>query len=215
MPLAIFDLDGTLVDQEEAARLWARGFAETWMLGSADRDSIAVALTERRPKGEVFSELVQRFELPVTPGVVWDDYRARMPALVRCSDADREALRELRRAGWVLGIATNGMADNQLGKITGTGLSELVDGWVISSEIGARKPDPSIFQELARRLRVPLDGWMIGDSLEMDVVGGAGVGLRTAWITPSSSLGEPTPTITATTVASAVHRILELGASGS
>ena len=210
MALAIFDLDGTLVDQEGAAQEWAQGFVETWMLSAEDGDVIALALTERRPKSEVFAELVERFELPVASAAVWHDYRARMPALVRCSDKDREALQDLRGAGWVLGIATNGMVDNQVGKIRNTGLSELVDGWVVSSEIGVRKPDPAVFQVLAQRVGVPLDGWMIGDSLEMDVAGGAGVGLKTAWITSSPSpTGEVAPTITAETVADAVHRILQ------
>ena len=209
VPLAIFDLDGTLVDQESAAREWAQGFAETWLLSARDGEGIALALAARRPKGEVFAELVQSFELPVASAVVWDDYRARMPSLVRTSDEDRAALRDLRRAGWALGIATNGMVDNQVGKITSTGLSELVDGWVVSSEIDARKPDPKIFQELARRVGVPLAGWMVGDSLEMDVAGGAGAGLMTAWISSSPTpTGEVVPTITAPTVADAVHHLL-------
>jgi len=208
VPLAIFDLDGTLVDQESAAREWAQGFAESWQLNAANRDAIALALAERRPKGEVFAEVVQRLELPVASAVVWEDYRARMPALVRASDEDRAALRDLRNAGWSLGIATNGMVDNQVGKIRSTGLSELVDGWVVSSEIGVRKPDPKIFHELARRVGVPLAGWMIGDSLEMDVAGGAGAGLKTAWISASPSpTGEVIPTITAPTVAEAVRHL--------
>ena len=78
VPLAIFDLDGTLVDQESAAREWAQGFAETWLLSARDGEGIALALAARRPKGEVFAELVQSFELPVASAVVWDDYRARM-----------------------------------------------------------------------------------------------------------------------------------------
>ncbi|UJP10140.1 HAD family hydrolase [Microbacterium sp. KUDC0406] len=209
MPLAIFDLDGTLVDQERAAREWTLQFARAWSLDPDACDVISSALAQPRPKGEVFGELVRRFALPVAAADVWDDYRARMPGLVRCTDDDRAALVELRAAGWTIGIATNGMADNQEGKIRSTGLSELVDGWVVSSEIGVRKPEPEIFRELARRLSAPLDGWMIGDSLVMDVAGGQGVGLQTAWImadpTPRS---DPAPTFTAATVAGAVRLIL-------
>ncbi|MDO3398134.1 HAD hydrolase-like protein, partial [Nocardioides sp. SOB44] len=73
-------------------------------------------------------------------------------------------------------------------KIRQLGLDSLVDAWVISEEVGIRKPLPGIFHALAARLECPLDGWMIGDSLELDVVGGAAVGLRTALI----SGAEPT-----------------------
>ena len=41
---------------------------------------------------------------------------------------------------------------------------------------------PAIFGALATRLDCALEGWMIGDSLELDVAGGAAVGLRTAWL---------------------------------
>lgn len=208
MPLAIFDLDGTLVDQESAARVWAQGFVEKWSLRVEDHDVVSAALIARRPKDQVFGELVRYFDIPVSPSAVWDDYRAQMPALVPCTDADREALQKLRSEGWKLGIVTNGMADNQVGKIRSTGLSDLVDGWVVSSEIGARKPDPAIFHALAQRVGYALEGWMIGDSLEMDIAGGAGVGLKTAWITATPS-AEATPTITARTVADAIRLILD------
>lgn len=207
MPLAIFDLDGTLVDQARAAREWTEGFAAEWALDEADRDLVALALAARRPKDVVFAEIIERFRLPASAGDLWDDYRARMPDLVRCADADCEALRTLRSAGWTLGIATNGMADNQTAKIHRTGLSELVDGWVVSSEVGARKPDPAIFHALAERLGHPLNGWMIGDGLDADIAGGAAVGLETAWITPTP-LAEAAATITAASVAEAVRMIL-------
>lgn len=209
VPIALFDLDGTLIDQKSAAREWAQSFVEAWQLSAEDRDVVASALAERRPKGEVFERLIRHFRLPVSPSEVWDDYRTAMPTLVRCSDADRAALRDLRREGWALGVVSNGMADNQVGKLKSTGIADLVDGWIVSSEVGYRKPEPQIFHAVSRRLGCPLDGWMIGDSLEMDVAGGAGVGLKTAWISADAvGQAEAVPTMTAATVACAVDRIL-------
>ena len=135
-----------------------------------------------------------------------------MPELVRCSGADRDGLKDLRASGWTIGIATNGMVDNQVGKIRRTGLSDLVDGWVISSEAGFRKPDAAIFETLARRLSCDLiPGWMVGDSLEADVAGGNNVGLHTAWVTSNVdtlSPGDPQPTITVPRAADAIRNIL-------
>lgn len=218
MPLVALDLDGTLVDQAAAARLWAQAFVETWALPVEQGDRIGEALAARRPKDEVFDELVAVLSLPMPSKELWASYRARMPELVRCSDADRTGLKRLRAAGWTLGLVTNGMVDNQEGKIQRTGLADLVDGWVISEEIGARKPDPAIFRALAARLDCPLVGWMVGDSLEMDVAGGNQVGLKTVWITSASPPPPSTiaPTATAATVADAVDEILARGpAAGS
>lgn len=210
MPLAAFDLDGTLVDQAAAARIWSQEFTANWGLPAEEVDRIAHALTARRPKDEVFAELTAAWSLPTSGEEVWKSYRARMPELVGCSDSDLIALKLLRDAGWTLGLVTNGMVDNQEGKIRRTGLADLVDGWVISAEVGVRKPDPAIFEALAARLRCPLEGWMVGDSLEMDVAGGNGVGLKTAWITsePSAVAQAIEASITAPTVAKAVEAIM-------
>lgn len=216
MPLIALDLDGTLVDQAAAARTWAREFADQWDLPEAEVDKVAAALTARRSKGEVFAELVERLKLPAAVEGVWLDYRTRMPDLVAVTDGDRRALNDLRAAGWTLGIVTNGMADNQEGKIRRTGLDALVDGWVISEEVGARKPDQKVFRALAERLGCPLDGWMIGDSLELDVAGGACVGLKTVWINddgtdPTTSSYRPDLIVDSVAAAAAVILASESG----
>lgn len=213
--LVVLDLDGTLVNQAAAAEAWTVEFVAEWHLPDAAVGRIFAALTASTPKDVAFEAIVAHWQLPVSATVVWDSYRERMPQLVRCTDADKAALRRLRAAGWRLGIASNGMADNQEGKIRNAGLADLIDGWVISSEVGIRKPDPMIFELLARKLGCPLDGWMIGDSLEYDVAGGAAAGLSTAWITESaaSAVGSVSPTITARSVARVAEVIMAGGAS--
>ena len=208
MPLVALDLDGTLVDQAAAARAWAKEFIAQWALPEDEVERTARVLAEHRPKGEVFAELARDWSLPISSGEIWEAYRTRMPELVRCIEADLAALVDLRAAGWTLGIITNGMADIQAGKIRNTGLADLVDGWVISAEVGSRKPEPAIFHALARNLGCPLDGWMIGDSHELDMAGGAAVGLNTAWITALPQTAGTDVTMAAASVAEAVHQIL-------
>lgn len=208
--LAAFDLDGTLVDQVSAARAWTREFAEKWDLPESAVDMIAPQLSERRPKGPLFDEIVAQWKVPLDGDAVATSYRQRMPQLVRCTDADKDALMRLRAAGWTIGIVTNGTILNQEGKIRGTGLNELVDGWVVSEAVGVRKPEPAIFAALAQRVRCDLSGWMIGDGLEHDVAGGTAVGLKTAWIGDLETLtpGGTRPTICAPSAAQAVAEIL-------
>jgi HAD superfamily hydrolase (TIGR01549 family) len=170
---------------------------------------IAPVLAAPRPKGEVFRVLIERLGLPVSAEDVWRDYRSQMPSLVSVADGDRQALIDLRSAGWTLGILTNGTVDNQEGKIRRTGLDLLVDGWVVSEAVGVRKPLPAIFDALAANLGCDLEGWMVGDSLDDDIAGGAAVGLRTVWIAPDGSdPGHHHPLVTAHCFEAAARAIL-------
>ncbi|WP_165808119.1 HAD family hydrolase [Microbacterium sp. TPD7012] len=215
MSLALFDLDGTLVDQESAAKRWVKDLVRASSLPDALVTPIATALSQRRPKGEVFADIVEEFSLPWDPEALWEQYRVQTPGLVQCAAADLDALRRLRDAGWTLGIITNGETDNQEGKIRSTGLSDLVDGWAISAEAGYRKPDPALFRLIADRLGKPLDGWMVGDGLDADIVGGAAVGLQTILIAKDSSesrdamAGRVPPTAIVPDVATAAGLILD------
>lgn len=209
MPLALFDLDGTLVDQAHAATRWASEFGDQHGLTSVQVDLVATALAARRSKDAVFRDIVDRLALRDDPVRLWDAYRRRMPELVSCPDDVFGALSVLRTAGWTIGIVTNGEVDNQEGKLHRTGLADAVDGWVISAEAGIRKPDPAIFALAAQRLGVPLRGWMVGDGLESDIAGAAAAGLRTAWITDGAIAGPASlAMITAAGVPDAVAQIL-------
>ena len=58
-----------------------------------------------------------------------------------------------------------------------------MDGWAISSLVGARKPEPAHFRAAAAACASALEGgWMVGDNPEADVGGALACGLRSAWI---------------------------------
>ncbi|WP_342775975.1 HAD family hydrolase [Nonomuraea mesophila] len=83
-----------------------------------------------------------------------------------------------------MGIVTNGMADNQVGKLQQTGLANAVDGYAMSGVEGIRKPETGLFEIAAQRCGTSLDGggWMVGDNLIADIQGAQSAGLRTIWI---------------------------------
>ncbi|MFD5215693.1 hypothetical protein [Microbacterium sp. NPDC058345] len=58
MSLALFDLDGTLVDQSAASRVWAQEFGETRALDAAQVAEISKRVAERRSQGIVFEGAV-------------------------------------------------------------------------------------------------------------------------------------------------------------
>jgi putative hydrolase of the HAD superfamily len=60
-----------------------------------------------------------------------------------------------------------------------TGLAPLLDGIVISAEVGAAKPDPAIFEHALALARARSDEAVhVGDSPEADVAGARAAGLR-------------------------------------
>ncbi|WP_248820762.1 HAD family hydrolase [Frankia sp. AgB32] len=211
----MLDLDGTLVDRRAAFQVWAREFVAAHGLDDAALECLLMADAHRSgPMGAFFVTVCATFDLSMRPDQVWEQYRRRMPELASCHPEDLDALRRLRRAGWRIGIVTNGMADIQLGKIRNTGLDRLVDAWCISDDVGVRKPDPEIFRLVAERCGRGTErgGWMVGDDPVLDVGGGHAAGLRTIWLRPRRrdswpSVG-PAPDVRVDSVAEAVDVLL-------
>lgn len=215
-PLALFDLDNTLTDRRAAFNTWAQEFATAHQLD--DKALTFLVMADAHHSGlmdSFFTMICETFDLAEPPNQLWQQYRRRMPELVSCQATDRDALQRLRREGWLIGIVTNGMTDNQSAKIRNTGLVDLVDGWAISDEVGIRKPDPEIFRIAAARCGTTLEhgGWMTGDDLTLDVAGGHAAGLRTIWLQPQPRTGPWTftgsaPDIIVNSVTEAVEALL-------
>jgi putative hydrolase of the HAD superfamily len=82
-----------------------------------------------------------------------------------------------------LGLLTNGAADLQREKLAATTLASRFAAIVISSDVGAGKPEPAIFHAALDALGCSADdAVMVGDSLERDVVGARRAGLRSVWL---------------------------------
>ncbi|WP_237105573.1 HAD family hydrolase [Nonomuraea sp. MG754425] len=183
--LALFDLDRTLIDLDTAFRRWANEFTEQRHLGPEDLAWLVSQDRDAHPHREAFFTRVrERFALAEPVEELWAGYRRRMPHLVQCYPGVLAGLAELRATGWRVGIVTNGMADNQLGKLRRTGLADAVDGYAVSGVEGIRKPETGLFEVAAQRCGTNLaeGGWMVGDNFIADIQGAQTAGLRTIWI---------------------------------
>ncbi|MEU5862887.1 MULTISPECIES: HAD family hydrolase [unclassified Nonomuraea] len=215
-PLALFDLDNTLIDRLAAFRLWAAEFAAGRGLGpDAVNRLVRLDADGSVPMDLFFARVRERFALAEPVEELWRDYRARLPFLVECRAEVLAGLDRLRAAGWAVGIVTNGMADNQTGKIRRTGLAERVDGWAISGAEGVRKPDARLFEIAAGRCgAVPAGGWMVGDDPDKDVAGGRGAGMRTIWIDRGTGVARPQADVTVEDVLAAMEALTGMPGSG-
>jgi putative hydrolase of the HAD superfamily len=88
------------------------------------------------------------------------------------------------RATYRLGMLTNFTHGPAARKIIGQlGLTPLFDAIIISGEIGFRKPNPLVFQELCGHLGVLETQIMhVGDDPEADILGALNAGIQPVWV---------------------------------
>jgi putative hydrolase of the HAD superfamily len=88
-----------------------------------------------------------------------------------------DGVRAARRAG-----ARTGLLSNSWGAATAYDpelLEELFDAWVISSEVGLRKPDPAIYELAAERLGLPPAACVFVDDLPGNLKPARALGMAT------------------------------------
>ncbi|WP_432014972.1 HAD family hydrolase [Streptomyces cucumeris] len=181
--LALFDLDDTLIDRCAGLEKWVRGFVRSRSLPQ-EAEAVICSRLRERAYPEDFVYLRAAIGLSDAPGALWSEYVDGVARSVRCFSGVREGLEGLRRAGWTLGIATNGAGDIQRAKLAATGLAPLFDGICVSGEVGTRKPERRLFEAAAAECGASLStgGWMVGDNPEADIGGARAAGLRTLWV---------------------------------
>ncbi|MEV7007207.1 hypothetical protein [Streptosporangium sp. NPDC051022] len=80
--LAIFDLDNTLVDLDEAFQVWAEEFAQKHGLGHNGVSWLVGLDRSGSPHREAFfTKAKEHFGLSSTADELWSQYRRRMPYL--------------------------------------------------------------------------------------------------------------------------------------
>ncbi|PZF11310.1 HAD family hydrolase [Curtobacterium sp. MCLR17_034] len=193
-----FDLDGTLFDHRGSARAGATRFLES--LGIAATESALEswfaaedAQFERWRSGQISFQEQRRERLrtalpslgcqPPSDEIgldsLFDGYLASYRASWRVFPGSVSLLRELRGRGYRLGLLTNGTEEQQLDKLTYTGLDGAFDAVCVSERIGLQKPDERAFLTVAHELGVDAsDCLFVGDSAAHDIAGARTAGMH-------------------------------------
>jgi HAD superfamily hydrolase (TIGR01509 family) len=220
----IFDLDDTLYPYR---RFRLSGFAAL-----ADRLAIEHGLDRRLgfaalvrasrgvDRGREVQACLAQYDLPQDlASSLIEALRHHAPRLRLPASACR-TFAALRRAGWRIGVLTNGQPSIQSRKVTALGLQALVDQVVYAATCGpgTGKPDPECFAETVRQLGVPAGrAVMVGDDERCDVAGALTAGLHAI----RCAVWTPAPETTAasgivrrlTHVPSVAHALLEEASS--
>lgn len=88
-----------------------------------------------------------------------------------------DGVREIRRYGARTGLLSNSWGDALA--YDHALLEELFDGWVISSEVGLRKPDPAIYELAVQRIGVPAGRCVYVDDLPGNLKPARALGMET------------------------------------
>jgi putative hydrolase of the HAD superfamily len=108
---------------------------------------------------------------------------------------------------FVLAVLSNGDHAQQTQKLQKCGLATCFSGIFISSEIGCAKPVPAAFLSACQRLGVPPGRCVyVGDSVETDARASASAGLISVWLDRAGSRVDPGPYV------EVIHSLAELPA---
>jgi len=200
--LVLFDLDGTLVDKEfrnrslakarheEVSRVAGAAAARRWAELSGVDEGFNVDV--RGP----LSKAPRREDLTVAAAAIWleglDWFKAKELAAQAYEAADRMQsrrykpqliegtegmLRSLKRAGLMLGIATNGSGRTAREIMGAVGVEELFDFYIGADEVANGKPAPDMIVAACERLWVsPGDAVYVGDEA-VDALAGEAAGV--------------------------------------
>ncbi len=177
MTFVIVDLDNTFVDRVAAFRRWAAQFASdpahVEQLVALDDDGY-------KPRPVFFNEVSELLGLNGAE-VVSENYLAEYPASFELDPEIESAIKNLRAAGSLVVIASNG-PPFQADVIRHTGLDQLVDGWAVSELEGVRKPDGRIAERMLRSLNAnDREKVVIGDGA-VDIELAHNLGARSVWV---------------------------------
>lgn len=208
--LVLFDLDDTLFDHSLTCRSALRELRrervifrnrtvdELWqeyarLLAITHPAAMFGRRTTDQVRTDRFSLLAAWCGHPVDRGAAFElsaAYRVWYQRLRRPVPGAPEFVRRVRGRSQI-GIVTNHTVVDQAEKLVFLGLDDTVDFLVTSEEIGAAKPEPSIFHAALRRASVgAADAVMVGDGWDADIVGAQRTGIRAVWF---NRFGLPRP----------------------
>ncbi len=210
----VFDLYGTLVDiwtDESREELW-EGVASLLGDGGERSESVRaeyLSLCREAKRGDdheidllsVFEAMLSRRGVnpDVAPSLASEFRRLSMVRLRRFHGV-KSMLKELKRRGGGVYLLSNAQSCFTLDELRATGLYELFDGILISSDVGVKKPSTKVFEIAFQRFGISKESSIyVGNDMRDDILGATAFGLPTAYIHTAQSgsyeeLDIPSPT---------------------
>lgn len=185
----VFDLDETLVDRRGSLDKYARALRAAFTSNTEQPEASFVATFHqldgngRVPRPVFFEQLSQLAFTDVSADQIAMHFRAAAWLAPLLFDDARAVIADFKNQGYAIGVVTNGGSHSQRAKLENSGLISDIDEFLISEEFGCKKPDPTVYAEIAQRLNIdPALSWFVGDDPISDVLGPHRFGFNTAWM---------------------------------
>lgn len=198
----LFDLDGTLLNFEEAERVaLSNAFAEFQIPCSENTQdmyhNINSRLWEQFELGLIskedltvwrFKELFEAMEVHIDAERMNHAYKT---ALAHCAILEHDALEVCGRlaARCRMYVVTNGTAAVQRSRLKESGLEQYFRDVFISEELGAHKPEEAFFEKVFERIHCSeaekTEVLLVGDTISSDIKGALRAGVAACWYNPT------------------------------
>lgn len=195
----IFDLEDTLVDREKSRLKFLEEQFERFhelMVTVQKRDFEKVYLS-LNPHGlnnieQVYQQLVKTLNIErISWKTFYDDYKTHHYRYHFPFYDTLITLEKLRSLNYKLGVIANGEAEAIAHVANAIGISPYIHYVSTSEEVGARKPDPKIFEDNLKHLGVePEQVLYVGDCPLNDIAAAHAMGMKTVWIA-NAIIGTP------------------------
>ena len=179
----IFDMDDTLYGEKEYVRSGYRQIARILPQVEDAEEKLWRFFEEKKPAIDelLISESLNTEEKKQE---CLNVYRYQKPEIHLYAGVER-ILRDLKVAGYFVGVITDGRPEGQRAKIEALGLEKLVDHIIVTDELGGiefRKPNPQAFQMMKEEAGVEYSEMCyIGDNIRKDFVAPQQLGMRCIW----------------------------------
>jgi putative hydrolase of the HAD superfamily len=150
---------------------------EQYRLGKIDKETM-------RSKRFTFTLWDMGIDTSLVPTQLADDYIANSPRKNNLFPDTAETLEYLHKK-YTLHIITNGFMEVQHIKLESSDIKKYFDHVIISEHTGFRKPDVNIFYYALKKAKAEAnESVMVGDGLEVDIIGARNAGWDTVFFNP-------------------------------
>ncbi len=197
----LFDAYGTLFDVSAAARALAddigpqwQPLADTWRIKQLNYSWLRSLMGAHVDFWQVTADALD-YALDAH-GVNGPGMRQRLLDLyfnLACYPEAPAMLRQLKAAGLVTGILSNGAPAMLEAACRSAGIADLIDHLISVEEVGIYKPDPRIYRLAMERLVLPAAAIAFHSSNGWDIHAGKRAGFFAIWINRSGQPAERLP----------------------
>ena len=189
---AVFDLDHTLFDRYATIKILVPQLRKHFELGDGITDEYFIQELSYADKNFVhkgwkgiYNHLVSKGIFKTAPS--FEEYTEivlrHFKHIAVKFDFAESTLKNIKSAGYKVGLITNGDAQLQYKKLGMLGLTENFDEIIVSGETPYEKPDKRIFLMMADKMGISPDEILyIGDHPLNDIEGSRSAGMIPVWV---------------------------------